>query len=79
MTPKTELPAGYQLAENLVEGDVIDIASNHYTITSKTTNAFKEVTLWMELISLHALYKNAPAQKKATLTLDPKTIIKIHE
>lgn len=79
MTPKTELPAGYQLAENLVEGDVIDIASNHYTIIFKTSNAFKETVLWMEMTSPHALYKDAPAQKKATMTLDPKTIIKIHE
>ena len=79
MTPKTELPAGFKLAENLEAGDVIDVASNHYVITSKVTNAFKEITLWLEVASFHALYGDIPTSLKATLTLDPKVIIKIHE
>jgi hypothetical protein len=79
MTPKIEIPPGYKLAEDVEEGEVIDIASNRYMVTSKTLNAFKEITLWMEMISLHALYSTTPRQVKATLTLDPKTIVKIHE
>lgn len=79
MTPKTELPAGFKLAEDLEVGDVIDIAANHYVITTKNANAFKEINLWLETTSLHTLYENPSAVLKATLTLGPKTIIKIHE
>lgn len=79
MTTKTELPPGYRLAEDLEKDDVIDIGNNHYVIIEKTTNAFKEITLWLELISLHALYETPPSQLKATLNFDPKIIVKIYE
>lgn len=79
MAPKTELPPSYKFAEDIEEGDVVNIASNHYVVTTKTLNAFKEITLWMELHVTHALYTSPPQQRKATLTLDPKTIIHIYE
>lgn len=77
MTDTTDPAGGYLLAENLAEDDVIEIASNHYKITSKTTNAFKEITLWLVLISDDAASSSASPQKKATLTIDPKTTIQL--
>lgn len=79
MIHKTDLPAGFKLAEDLEVGDVIDIAANHYRIATKNTNAFKEINLWLEMTSLHALYEDHSTNFKATLTIAPTTIVKIHE
>jgi len=76
MTSPTELPDGYKLARDLEEGDTFDVACNHYVVTSKHVNAFKEINLWLEMPATHALYETQPGAK-ATLTLSPDVIVKI--
>lgn len=76
MTPPTEPPDGYKFARDLEEGDVVDVACNRYVVTQKHPNAFKEINLWLEMPTTHALYETQPG-RKATLTLSPDVILKI--
>lgn len=78
MTTPAELPGGYKFARDLEEGDTFDIACNHYVVTDTQTNAFKDIVLWLQMTSTHALYEAQPGTK-ASMTLSPDVIVKIYQ